>query len=315
MRCLMLGWALLLGGCATPGVVAATLLPDDETVVDDPSEIDSGGATELAVGTPERPAVVALPEDRSSKQPLVVLLHGYGLPPAYLDEYLGMRELTRARGMYLLLPESKTDSVGLPYWNATDACCDFDRSDIDDVAALSAVIDKAVLELPIDETRIYLVGHSNGGFMAYRMACEHSERFAGIAVLAGADYLEPNQCEPSEPVSVLHLHGNADSVVSYNGGRVPSVLAELKPFPDAATSVQHYADRAHCEPTAVEATSLDLTNGEIDGAKAETSVFNFSGCDSGIDVALWTLRGADHQPDFRDGAFGAVLDWLSEHHR
>lgn len=33
---------------------------------------------------------------------------------------------------------------------------------------------------------VYLVGHSNGAFMAYGYACEHTVRVAAIAGLAGA---------------------------------------------------------------------------------------------------------------------------------
>lgn len=217
--------------------------------------------------------------------------------------------------MYLLLPESKTDAAGLSYWNATDACCDFDGTNPDDVGALSHTIDATVAALPIDETRIYLIGHSNGGFMAYRMACEQGKRFAGIAVLAGADYLDLAACVPKAPVSVLHLHGDADSVISYSGGSVPAVLGKLAPFPGALESVQHWAAHANCDETPVPGEALDLTPMQSGSAPAETDVLDFVGCDAGIDVALWTIRDADHEPAFREGAFDAVLDWLTAHHR
>jgi polyhydroxybutyrate depolymerase len=307
---------LLLMGC-TPSAVVSSLLPDNERRVDAAAEIDAVGATELSVGTEQRKAVVALPpgDTRKQRRPLLVLLHGYALPPAYLDEYLGLRELARARGMYLLLPESKTDAVGLTYWNATDACCDFDGTNVDDVAALSDVIQATRAALPVDETRIYLIGHSNGGFMAYRMACERGARIAGIAVVAGASFLDPAACAPGMPVSVLHIHGDADSVISYAGGSVPAILGKLAPFPGALASVQQSARRADCNPTPVPGEALDLTPMNAKNEAAETEVLKFLGCDPGVDVTLWTVRGAGHEPAFHEGAFDTALAWLAAHQR
>jgi polyhydroxybutyrate depolymerase len=307
---------LLLMGC-TPSAVVASLLPDNERRVDAVAEIDAVGATELSVGTEQRKAIVALPpgDTRKQRRPLLVLLHGYALPPAYLDEYLGLRKLARARGMYLLLPESKTDSAGLTYWNATDACCDFDGTNVDDVAALSDVIQATTAALPVDETRIYLIGHSNGGFMAYRMACERGASIAGIAVLAGANFLDPAACVPNVPVSVLHIHGSADGVINYAGGSVPAVLGKLAPFPGALASVQHSAKRADCNPRPVSGEALDLTPMDAEDQATETEVLNFSGCNPGIGVTLWTVRGAGHEPTFHEGAFDAALAWLAAHRR
>ena len=40
----------------------------------------------------------------------------------------------------------------------------------------------------VDPQRIYVVGHSNGGFMSYRLACTRADRIAAIVSLAGATF-------------------------------------------------------------------------------------------------------------------------------
>jgi polyhydroxybutyrate depolymerase len=40
------------------------------------------------------------------------------------------------------------------------------------VAYLGAVIDDVAAHYTVDPKRFFVIGHSNGGFMAHRLACE-----------------------------------------------------------------------------------------------------------------------------------------------
>jgi polyhydroxybutyrate depolymerase len=88
---------------------------------------------------------------------------------------------------------------------------------VDDLAYLDAV--RAVVEglLPVDGW--YATGHSNGGAMAYRLACARSEVFRGIAPTgAGNQSATAPGCAPTAPVAILDLHGTADPCWAYGGG-------------------------------------------------------------------------------------------------
>ncbi len=84
------------------------------------------------------------------------------------------------------LDGSTKDSKGNEFWNATDACCNADGSTVDDSGYLSALLWDIRAQYNVDPNRVYVFGHGNGGFMAYRMACDHSLQVSGVASLGGA---------------------------------------------------------------------------------------------------------------------------------
>ncbi|MBL9037642.1 MAG: hypothetical protein JNG84_03905, partial [Archangium sp.] len=70
----------------------------------------------------------------------------------------------------VVLPDGLVDSLGYRFWNATPACCNLENQAVDDVAYLTSVLDAVEAEVRIDPARVYFTGHSNGGFMSFRMA-------------------------------------------------------------------------------------------------------------------------------------------------
>ena len=97
-------------------------------------------------------------------------------------------------GFLMIAPAGTADSSGSHFWNATDACCNFENSQVDDVAYLDGLITEISAAYNVDPKRIYVVGHSNGGFMAYRMACAKADRIAAVVSVAGATFATPASC-------------------------------------------------------------------------------------------------------------------------
>ena len=241
--------------------------------------------------------------------PLVVLLHGYTATAPEQSWYFQLNDVALRRGFILALPNGLVDSVGSHFWNATDACCNFFGSTVDDVAYLTAVIDDVMKRYTVDPKRVFIVGHSNGAFMAHRMACERSEKIAAIVALAGAVWSDASKCTPTSPVSVLQVHGTLDAVILYGGGTV--AMPGAGPYPSASTTMQTWATKNHCTGSRGDAgVPLDLTS---DLLGDETRREAYSGCPPGSAAELWTIQGGSHVPVFNNTWSPTFYDWMLAH--
>lgn len=309
---LLAGYAAgLTAGCAPPEADPGDILmdPDPDKAPADPNRLVPSPAEAAAAAAlvSTRLYETTVPRDYSDARswPLVVLLHGYGASAGAQDLLFGLGREAGRLGYLLALPDGTVDSTGKRFWNATDACCDQGKTGVDDVAYLDAVITDMAARFRIDRRRVFLVGHSNGGFMSYRMACDRSPRIAAIVSLAGANFADPARCRPSEPVAVLQVHGDQDSTVPYQGGS-----SGMRTIPSARQSAEHFAKAAGCAASPVSDSPIDV---DSDLAGSETTVQRWPGCPRG-GAELWTIGGGGHVPQLqRPGWAEQVWTWLSAH--
>jgi len=259
----------------------------------------------VAVKLGDRPFQLHLPTSYrpSTKLPLVVLLHGYTSDSAEAERYFDLAAEADRRGFFLALPEGTKDARGEQFWNATDACCDFNRAGTDDSGYLHRLIETVKSAYPVDPARVYFIGHSNGGFMAYRMACDHADEITAVVSLAGMATNNPAECAPSRAVTVLHIHGTADATIFYDGS-----TSGFQRYPSAPATVDLWRRLDGCSDQATASASLDL---EAKLAGAETTVTAYqTGCRDGARVALWAITGGAHVPALSDSFTPAILDFL-----
>jgi polyhydroxybutyrate depolymerase len=289
---------------STAAAVAATTVTSTETDTIAPvAPVDPTTAALVEA----RPVDVIVPDGLSDEPaPLVVVLHGYSGTADVQQQYFRFQDEAAARGAILAYPDGTTNQRDLQFWNATEACCNFFGADVDDVAYLSAVVDHVRSLHAVDPQRIYLTGHSNGGFMSYRMACERADLFAAVVSLAGATYVDPDDCAPSEPVSIAQVHGTLDEVIAYDGGDIIG-----NEYPSAAVTAATWAAYNGCG-TAIEpdGDAIDL---DQDLADAETTVARFGGCPTNGAAELWTIADGRHIPELTDGFAAAVFDFFDAH--
>ncbi|HKO53314.1 MAG TPA: PHB depolymerase family esterase [Polyangiaceae bacterium] len=243
------------------------------------------------------------------QRPLLIYLHGLGASGAAAFEALGLAEFGARERAFVLAPDGSVDRQKRQFWNAGSACCNFDRQRVDDVARLGQLIDTWRARPEVDSTRIYLIGHSNGGFMTERLACALGDRISAAASLAGAAPPSDQACTPTKSLALLKVHGDADEIVRYAGGSVFD-SPELSQFPGAQQGFRDWAKRFGCSSTVLEAPDRDLDS-RLPGS--ETRVQRAGGCSS-RSVELWTVRGGRHFAGTGRAAFGAIWQFLSMHH-
>jgi polyhydroxybutyrate depolymerase len=234
----------------------------------------------------------------------VVLLHGYGMSGQAQENSMDFLPWSDQLGFLYVYPDGTVDEDGFRFWNATDACCDFYGTGVDDSGYLRALIDEIVALLSVDTERIFVLGYSNGGFMAYRMACDHADIIAAVASLSGTTFADPADCEPSAPVRALQIHGTDDPAIDYQGG-----ATDMGAYPGAVETAEIWATYNNCS------TVPDLSQPPLDldsllpGNETEVAVYG-DGCDEGGISELWTIVDGDHMPRFSMDFAPLVLDFL-----
>jgi polyhydroxybutyrate depolymerase len=259
-----------------------------------------------------RPVRVYLPSryDAQSPAPLIIALHGYSPTGGTgVENYFKLQPLAESRGFVYCYPDGLLDSSGRRFWNATTTCCDYFDAGVDDAGYLRGLIEGIGSALAIERKRVYLLGHSNGGFMSYRMACDYADVIAGIASLAGTTTLGETNCRPSQPVNVLHIHGTADEVVPYaGGGRRTNAAGVVSIRTGAMQVVQLWAGFNGSEDPVTDSTpSVDL---DLSVAGLDTIVTRYGTHPAGGEVELWSIQNANHFPVLSAEFSPRMVDWL-----
>lgn len=216
--------------------------------------------------------------EEGTPMPLVFNFHGRGSTPNEQFAYTLLTTVASEEGFIVVYPKGTLDPTDISFWNAGFD----DVAGVDDVGFTIAILDELIAELSIDESRVYSTGMSNGGYFSYKLACEHSDRFAAIASVTGSMVLqELESCDPERAVPVMQIHGTADLVVAYDG------LGFSAPIEDV---VDFWVEVNNCDPTPV-FTAIEDTDTE-DGSTAEH--YYYENSDNGNSVEFYKVIGGGH---------------------
>jgi polyhydroxybutyrate depolymerase len=255
----------------------------------------------------------------AAARPVVLVLHGAAGDAVENRKWIDLDGVADREGFVTIYPDG-TGPFGdrLHMWNSGACCGSAQWGGVDDVGFLLAVLDDVALRTPIDATRVYVTGLSNGGMMAYRLAAEASDRIAAIAPVAGARAAALGDGVRAMPV--MHVHSIDDPVVPFAGGEtVIFPLVYSIPHPAVEEVVREWALHDRCPSMPSETTpSISSMNGSSDGQSVTRTTW--APCAEQAEVVLWRLRGAGHvwpgsPSTFRDWFIGpatSVIDVREE---
>lgn len=246
----------------------------------------------MQVGGLKRSYTVYLPPGADGRRavPLVVALHGGGSSGTDLDrrQGLGLGGLADREDVISVFPNAVERN-----WNDGRTRTGFraHEENIDDVAFIRALVRRLAARYPIDKGRIYVVGGSNGGMMALRLACEAADMFAGVAaVIANMPADLGPRCRPSRAIPVMVMNGTADRIMPYKGGDVRLMRRRYSRVWSTRRTVDLFARRNGCPE---EARRIYRRN---DYRRDETLVMLeiYRPCRDRSEVALFTIEGGGH---------------------
>ena len=225
----------------------------------------------IQVGGLSRDYRIFIPAGLPAKSPLVIMLHGGFGSAQQAETSYGWDEQAAADHFIVAYPDGIDRA-----WNVGGGCCGQPAATgVDDVAFITTVVAQIEARASVDPSRVYATGISNGGMMAYRLACDTSI-FAAIAP-DSATLL--GDCASPHPLSVIHIHGLADKNIPFAGGPGDG-YAKIN-GPPVETVIAGWRTTDSCSPP------TSTTSGVV-----TTSIAN---CPNGRSVELISIAGAGHQ--------------------
>ena len=181
---------------------------------------------------------------------LIFVLHGGGGTAEGMENYLtegGFNTLSEEYGFIVIYPDGYEK-----HWNdgRKNVSWHDENRTIDDVDFLSTLIDNTIEELNVDPRQVFFCGISNGGQMSYRMACEKTEKIAGIAAVVSSMSEDLfSMCTPTRPLPVCIISGTDDPLVPYNGGEIILFNKTYGKVISANQTVDYWVSHNTCNTT------------------------------------------------------------------
>lgn len=242
---------------------------DDGTISNPDLEIQKGKIeASINVNGTTRDYIIHIPENYSGDNafPLLFAFHGLG----------GNMNSSYNNSKFYLLAESENFIVVHPngissQWNAVTV------NDNIDINFIEQLIFKLENEYNINSNQIYSCGMSNGGYFSFLLACELSDKIAGIGSIAGLMFENVlNNCQPTRPLPIIQIHGTDDALVNYSN--VNEVLTFW---------INH--NNTNTIPTETDIPNTDTTDGSY------VKRFIYKNGNSNVEVHHLKIIGGAHQ--------------------
>ncbi|HET8984490.1 MAG TPA: PHB depolymerase family esterase [Trueperaceae bacterium] len=227
----------------------------------------------------------------ATRVPLVLVLHGRGGTGPGTANLTGLDEVADEHGFIVVYPTGIDNQ-----WNYVDGIPGYD-ADVPDRAFLRELVAELSTRYPIDSSRVYVAGFSNGGYMAQRLACDATDLFAAFASVGAAGYGgQPSICGDPEAVAILFMHGTADAIVPFAGLRQEGPNGPVTVLASVEQTFAYWTYRLGCG-TGIQPTVLP----SVLSPTMEVHVLDALDCPPGAELQLVVIVGGGHNWPGRPG--------------
>ncbi len=227
--------------------------------------------------------------DSNTPTPLLINFHGFGdCASNYsqnIGEFFNLNALADNENFIVAYPQGVVRAKGSPEWDpGNNSSQNISDNDPYFTEQLIAHIND---DFNVDLSRVYAAGYSNGGMMAYGLACIRTDLIAAAGIMSGV-MLEDN-CDQNEYTSIIHFHGIADDVLPLEGNQ---------DFQSISNVVDFWLNQNNIPSSSL--ISTELNNGDV--LREE-----YTGGNENTSVVLYTVN----REDDKDGGhvwFSADID-------
>lgn len=229
-----------------------------------------------------REYIVHTPTDyeEGNQLPLVLNLHGITSNAEEQRLYTNFNTIADTGNFIVCYPQGTEIPAGIGrQWNVSFP---FGSNTADDVGFLSNLIDTLHAHYQVNLDKVYVTGMSNGGYMAYKLACEITDKITAIASVTGSMVpQEAMDCSPSNTIPVMQVHGTADPTVSFEGSQFGIGIEDL---------VLQWVNHNQCAMTPDTFAFPDINTDDL----CTVERIAYTDCDGDRKVYFYRVDGGEH---------------------
>ncbi len=249
----------------------------------------------ITVGGRSRTFIRHIPPGYTGKTPVPVVIdfHPLGGTGSSQKGASGWGALADRQGFIMIWPDGVENS-----WNAGRCCRAAYEQKIDDVGFTKAIIMTLASEACIDTKRVYATGCSNGGGMAFKVACDAADVLAGVAPVdfdcvtsaAASDRTCGAACTPPRPITEVQFRATGDAAVPYEGGLRAGGTTT---FPGALQTFMSFG-------------SINMCTGTPQVLADHSACQAYPMCGGNVDTVLCTVQGGSHCGNYQSFGIAAI---------
>jgi len=214
---------------------------------------------------------IHLPKDYQEGRtyPVVFALHGLSFGSRVMEINTGLSRLADKEGFIVVYPYGSQPNSFIPYsWNSEYCCAYAYKENIDDVGFIASLISDLRNNYNIEDDKVYMTGHSNGGMLGMYVALKHPDKVRAVAVVSsavgGKVYKEDEMhtLEKSyQAMPILLMNGRNDLAVPFDGSAIEGL--DLYSFTSAYDAVDFWLDNNKCNKHPTEISNQDKFTQEV----------------------------------------------------